>query len=116
MQRTTQKLRWLGLITGGLLCCAVLVVGEETTPRELLDLPLLFEDNFEKGELSHWEPSDPKAWKISDINWPGGLVDRSCRPYPLNYEGDQLSSVLCIAVEYPVDDSTLLSSKSRARS
>lgn len=38
------------------------------TPRlpaenEASSLPVLFEDDFEKG-ADHWQPTDPKAWKI----------------------------------------------------
>jgi hypothetical protein len=32
--------------------------------RQLLDLPLVFFDDFEKSEATNWEQSDPKAWKL----------------------------------------------------
>ena len=31
------------------------------------DLPLVFSDNFEKG-ADRWEPTDPKAWKVTQID------------------------------------------------
>src|SRR5262245_20166330 len=34
--------------------------GDAPAPKEL---PLLFQDDFEKG-ADHWEPTDPKAWKV----------------------------------------------------
>lgn len=44
----------------------------ETTipPKELSGLPLLFEEHFEKGDATHWEQSDPKAWKIIEHKGP----------------------------------------------
>jgi hypothetical protein len=30
------------------------------------NLPLLFQDDFEKGEASRWQPTDPNAWKIGE--------------------------------------------------
>jgi hypothetical protein len=30
------------------------------------ELPLVFEDNFEKG-ADHWQPSDAKAWKLKEV-------------------------------------------------
>src|SRR5581483_7301084 len=31
------------------------------------ELPLIFEDDFEKG-AERWQPTDPKAWKVIDDN------------------------------------------------
>lgn len=34
-------------------------------PRQLMDLPLVFQDTFESGDpATRWEASDPKAWKL----------------------------------------------------
>ena len=33
--------------------------------QEKVDLPLLFEDDFEKG-ADRWQPTDPKAWKVAE--------------------------------------------------
>jgi len=36
---------------------------------QLLGLPLVFQDDFEKGDpAERWEPSDPKAWKLVEQN------------------------------------------------
>ncbi len=40
---------------------AALATADDKPPAT--DLPLLFSDDFEHG-AAHWEPSDPKAWKI----------------------------------------------------
>jgi hypothetical protein len=49
--------RWLGV--GLLALLAAGVVAQE------VQLPLLFEEDFEKG-AARWEPSDPAAWKVID--------------------------------------------------
>lgn len=37
----------------------------EEPPATLMNLPLLFRDDFESGDPStRWEPSDPAAWKL----------------------------------------------------
>ncbi len=46
----------LALLAGAALAAA------QDPPREL---PLLFQDDFEKGAVA-WEPTDPKAWKVID--------------------------------------------------
>jgi hypothetical protein len=34
-------------------------------PQATLDgLPLLFSDDFQTGKAEHWEPTDPKAWRV----------------------------------------------------
>jgi hypothetical protein len=45
-----------------LLGLALLAAAE--VPR---DLPLLFEDDFEKG-ADRWQPTDPKAWKVIETD------------------------------------------------
>jgi hypothetical protein len=32
--------------------------------KEFMGLPLVFEEGFESGKAEHWEPTDPKAWKV----------------------------------------------------
>ena len=33
------------------------------------DMPIVYQDDFEKGEpLTKWEPMDPKAWKIAEVD------------------------------------------------
>ncbi len=38
-------------------------------------LPLIFADDFQKG-TDNWEPTDPKAWKISDTEGQGKVYDQ----------------------------------------
>lgn len=40
-----------------------LLVADE--PPAGTDLPLVFQDDFQSGDLSRWEPTDPKAWKLT---------------------------------------------------
>ncbi len=47
---------FFGMLTT--LTCAALSADEPKTK-----LPLIFEENFAKG-ADHWEPTDPKAWKV----------------------------------------------------
>lgn len=51
-------LRWIAF----LLTFTFLMAG--TTLAQEQKLPLLFEDDFEKG-ADRWEPGDPQAWRIS---------------------------------------------------
>ncbi len=51
-----------------LLAIPLLTVGAD--PKEL---PLLFEDDFEKG-AERWEPTDPAAWKVVDAGGKRGKV------------------------------------------
>jgi hypothetical protein len=37
-------------------------------PKVAGDLPLVLQDDFERDELGDWEPTDPKAWKITRID------------------------------------------------
>lgn len=41
----------------------------EEPPATLLELPLVFHDDFDEGDpATRWEPSDPKAWKLIEQN------------------------------------------------
>ncbi len=37
---------------------------EEYPTRSMNGLPLIFSENFETGQASHWEPTDETAWRI----------------------------------------------------
>ncbi len=51
-----------------IVCVATRLPAEEP-PARLLDLPLVFRDDFETGDpATRWEPSDPKAWKLTEQN------------------------------------------------
>ena len=59
------------------LSCLVVLVGyglliaEETSDKvaaELSGWPLLYHADFEDGKLEAWAPSDPKAWKIEEVD------------------------------------------------
>src|SRR5262245_32575604 len=39
------------------------------------ELPLLFQDDFEKG-AGAWEPTDPKAWKVIDSGTRGKVYNQ----------------------------------------
>jgi len=41
----------------------ILAMGTPAIAAEKFDLPLAFEDDFEKG-ADHWQPTDANAWKI----------------------------------------------------
>ncbi len=55
-------LRYLMILAVGLT-----VVGIPALAAEKCDLPLVFEDDFEKG-ADHWQPTDPEAWRIVDTD------------------------------------------------
>ena len=38
-------------------------------------LPLIFADDFERG-AGHWRPTDPKAWKITEVEGRGKVYDQ----------------------------------------
>jgi len=42
-------------------------VAADALGAEKGELPLAFEDDFEKG-AGHWQPTDPKAWKITETD------------------------------------------------
>src|SRR3712207_3109393 len=50
-------------VPGGVLLLAPLLA----RAAEPAKLPLLFQDDFEKG-TDHWEPTDPKAWNVVEGN------------------------------------------------
>lgn len=41
------------------------VVQADEPARTVLDMPLLFHDDFESGNFDRWEPVNPKAWKVT---------------------------------------------------
>jgi len=43
--------------------------------EELDGLPLIFSDDFEQG-ADHWEPTDAKAWKITEMEGHGKVYDQ----------------------------------------
>jgi hypothetical protein len=55
-----------------LLCLFAIVIkpltADERPPTRLLNLPLVFHDDFETGDPStRWEASEPKAWKLTQL-------------------------------------------------
>lgn len=36
--------------------------------KTMAGLPLVFEDDFESGQADRWQPTDPKAWKIEELD------------------------------------------------
>src|SRR5215472_3531627 len=44
------------------LILALAAASADTTPK---GLPLIFEDDFERG-ADHWQPTDPSGWKVID--------------------------------------------------
>jgi hypothetical protein len=44
----------------------VLAGADEPKPRAAGDLPLVLEANFERGDLSGWDFTDPAAWTLTD--------------------------------------------------
>ncbi len=48
------------------VCCPSLLADKPTgkTPETMEDMPLVFEDTFEKGNAERWQPSDSSAWKV----------------------------------------------------
>src|SRR5262245_26669765 len=41
--------------------------GDKTPAKTFQGLPLLFADDFESGNADRWEPSDPKAWRVTKV-------------------------------------------------
>jgi hypothetical protein len=41
---------------------------DDPKPKAAGDLPLVLEADFEKGDLASWELTDPKAWRIADLD------------------------------------------------
>ena len=48
-------------------CLLMLFAASSASAAEEVKLPLLFEDDFEKG-AAHWQPTDAKAWKIIETD------------------------------------------------
>ncbi len=42
------------------------VRADEQPPAEMNGLPLLYHDEFSGKDTQHWEPGDPKAWKLTE--------------------------------------------------
>ena len=40
----------------------------QDVPQTMMGLPLVFQDDFESGKTDRWAPTDPKAWKIEEID------------------------------------------------
>lgn len=47
-----------------ILGLGTVLAASTATADDKIDLPLIFEDDFENG-AKHWQPTDPKAWKIT---------------------------------------------------
>ena len=45
----------------------LLLMSASAEAAKTAKLPLVFEDDFEKG-ADHWQPTDPKAWRISETD------------------------------------------------
>jgi hypothetical protein len=59
--------RSLTLLALVLVVAAAVFAGRPAVAAEKCDLPLVFEDNFEKG-ADHWQPTDAAAWRIVDTD------------------------------------------------
>lgn len=46
---------------------ALLLAAAQAMTADKPDLPLVFEDDFEKG-ADHWQPTDPNAWRIVETD------------------------------------------------
>jgi len=46
----------------GAVCFALSMAEEQ--PERVKEMPLVFEETFEKGEAERWQPSDTNAWKV----------------------------------------------------
>lgn len=53
--------------TLGALLVVGSVISNAVDADDKIDLPLIFEDNFEEGG-DHWKPTDPGAWKITQTD------------------------------------------------
>ncbi len=73
--------------------------------EELDGLPLLFSDDFEQG-ADNWQPTDPKAWKITEMSGQGKVYDQHGQS---NYEPPHTSpSNLSLLSDFVVGDFVLL--------
>ncbi len=54
----------LGVVCG-VCCLSQAVEGNPQKPAKTMNnMPLIFQDDFEKGNADRWQPSDASAWKI----------------------------------------------------
>ncbi len=60
--RTLLALRSLSAVVVALVCIAT-----ASTARADKKMPLVFSDDFEQG-ADRWEPTDPKAWKVVELD------------------------------------------------
>lgn len=54
-------------LTTVLVATALFLAAALATAADTPNLPLLFEDNFEKG-AGHWQPTDPRAWRVIETD------------------------------------------------
>ena len=59
--------RYLRILCPGLALSAALCVAASAFAAEKCKLPLVFEDDFEKG-AECWQPTDPAAWRIVETD------------------------------------------------
>ena len=50
------------------ICGTAVSGGGSAAPETMIGLPLLFEDDFESGNADRWQPTDPKAWKVEEVD------------------------------------------------
>jgi hypothetical protein len=58
-------LTFLGLLAVVLTIPGLPAPAMADLPESLLGMPLVFSDDFQSGDLDRWEPTDPKAWKLT---------------------------------------------------
>jgi hypothetical protein len=58
-------LTFLGLLAVVLTIPGLPAPAMADPPESLLGMPLVFADDFQSGDLDRWEPTDPKAWKLT---------------------------------------------------
>jgi hypothetical protein len=46
------------------LSLAVAAIADEPATSKKEEWPVVFQDDFELGKTDHWQPSDPKAWRL----------------------------------------------------
>jgi len=55
------------------VCCSL--TAANAGADEVDGLPLIFADDFQQG-ADHWEPTDPKAWRIIEVEGRGKVYDQ----------------------------------------
>ena len=60
-------LRSLTFLASALVPALAMLVGMPAVAADKCDLPLVFEDDFEKG-ADHWQPTDPAAWRVVETD------------------------------------------------